>query len=86
MDQRRREDNPAWQGPGETRIERLGGFIGAEEYPSGRKCGNDDAANALIESAEDIAGGLVDRRRAREGLEVVLTLPPGFNGVKRVDE
>lgn len=53
-----------WKARGEAPVEGLGGLVGGEEQPGSRKGGNDDAANALIEPAEDIACGLAGRGRA----------------------
>lgn len=64
----------AWQARREARVEGLGGLVGGEEEAGGRQRGDDDAANAVIEPAEDIAWGLAGRGRAGEGLEIILAL------------
>ena len=86
MDQRRGEGGSAEQARGEARVEGLGSLVGGEEQPGGREGGDDDAANALVEPAEDIAGVLAGRRGAREGLEIVLALEASLDCVQGIDD
>lgn len=77
----RGEAEPVGQASGQSRVEGLGGLVGCEEYAGCGKRGNDDAAHTLVESPEDIGRRLLDGARACKGLEVVLALVAGLDGV-----
>lgn len=67
--------------------ERLGGLVCREEGPRGGQRGDDDDADALIQSAEQLPRGRLGLGRGvREGLQEVLGLLPCLQGVEGVDE